>query len=162
MCRNLFLDKAKLFRSETLSKTTLQPRLSLVKFANFVRTSFLQNTTGRLLLIIAVSIVVKRKLAKETVYYDKKTIAQYQFELELLLKRAVQVKERVSEAVVCRLQISNFNLQLYLKETLTQGLSYKICKISKNTFFFTKQLQCLLLSFNSCFQRSPEQKPVRL
>ena len=39
----------------------------LLNFANFVRTPFLQNTTGRLLLIIAVS--------KETVYYDTKTKA---------------------------------------------------------------------------------------
>ena len=30
------------------------------------------------------------------------------------------------------------------------------------TSFFTEQLQCLLLRFNSCFQRSPEQKPLRL
>ena len=28
--------------------------------------------------------------------------------------------------------------------------------------FFTEQLQWLLLRFNSCFQKSPEQKPVRL
>ena len=30
----------------------------------------------------------------------------FQFEPEVLLKRAVQVKEQVSEAVICRLQIS--------------------------------------------------------
>ena len=30
------------------------------------------------------------------------------------------------------------------------------------TPFFTEQLQWLLLRFNSYFQRSPEQKPVRL
>ena len=37
--------------------------------------------------------------------------------------------------------------------------SCKICRFSRNTFF-TKQLQRLLLSLNSYFQRSPEQKPV--
>ena len=42
----------------------------LVNFAEFVRTPFLQNSTGRLLLIRAVSIVAKRILANETVNYD--------------------------------------------------------------------------------------------
>ena len=39
--------------------------------------------------------------------------------------------------------------------------SYEIYKISKNTFFI-EQLQWVLLRFNSCFQRSPRQKPMRL
>ena len=39
--------------------------------------------------------------------------------------------------------------------------SYEICKNSKNTFF-TYEFQWLLLTFNSCFQRSSEQKPVQL
>ena len=42
----------------------------LVNFAKFERTPFLQNSTGRLLLIIAVSIVVKGILTNETVNYD--------------------------------------------------------------------------------------------
>ena len=46
----------------------------LVNFAKFVRTPFLQNSTGRLLLIIAVSIVVKGVLANETVNYDTKAL----------------------------------------------------------------------------------------
>ena len=36
--------------------------------------------------------------------------------------------------------------------------SCETCKISKNTFF-TEECQWLLLTFNSCFQRSSEQKP---
>ena len=44
-----------------------------MNFAKFVRTPFLQNTTGRLLLIIAVSIVVKGELPNETVNYGAKT-----------------------------------------------------------------------------------------
>ena len=47
----------------------------LVNFAKFVRTHFLQNSTGRLLLIIAVSIVAKGVLANETANYDTKTKA---------------------------------------------------------------------------------------
>ena len=46
-----------------------------MKFAKFVGTPFLQNTSGRLLLIIAVSIVVKGELANETVNFDTKTKA---------------------------------------------------------------------------------------
>ena len=46
-----------------------------MNFAKFVRTFFLQNTTGRLLLIIAVSIVVKEELANENLNYDRKTEA---------------------------------------------------------------------------------------
>ena len=44
-----------------------------VNLAKFLRTRFLQNSTGRLLLIIAVSIVAKGVLAHETVNYDTKT-----------------------------------------------------------------------------------------
>ena len=42
-------------------------------FAKFVGTPFLQTTTGRLLLVIAVSVSVNRELANETVNYDTKT-----------------------------------------------------------------------------------------
>ena len=41
-----------------------------MNFAKFVKSLFLQNTTGRLLLIILVSILVKRELANEAVNYD--------------------------------------------------------------------------------------------
>ena len=46
-----------------------------MNFAKFVRTPFLQNITGRLLFIIAVSVVLKGELASETVDYDTKTKA---------------------------------------------------------------------------------------
>ena len=78
-----------------------------VNFAKFVRTPFLQNSTGRLSLIIEVSIVVKGVLANETVNYDTKTKA-YCINLSQkckLLKRTVQVKEQVSVAAVRRPQI---------------------------------------------------------
>ena len=54
-----------------------------MNFAKFVRTHFLQNTTGRLLLILAVSIVMKRELGNETVNYDTKLKHMYQFEPEV-------------------------------------------------------------------------------
>ena len=47
----------------------------LVSFAKFVRTPFFQNSTGRVLLIIAVSVVGKGVLANETMNYDTKTKA---------------------------------------------------------------------------------------
>ena len=43
-----------------------------MNFAKFVKTPFLQNTIERLVLIIAVSIVVKGELANKTVNYDTK------------------------------------------------------------------------------------------
>ena len=46
-----------------------------MNFAEFVRVLFLWNTIGRLLLITAVSIVVKEELTNETVNCDTKTKA---------------------------------------------------------------------------------------
>ena len=46
-----------------------------MNFAKFVRTPFLENITGRLVLIVASSIVVTGKLANETKNYDTKTTA---------------------------------------------------------------------------------------
>ena len=43
----------------------------------------MHNTTGRLVLIIAVSIVVKEELANETVNYAQKLNHMYQFEPEV-------------------------------------------------------------------------------
>ena len=74
-----------------------------MNFAKFVRTPFLQNTTRRLLLIIAVSIVLvmKGELASETVNYDTKTM--YQFEPKCnFLRNTLQLKQHVLEAVVRR------------------------------------------------------------
>ena len=71
--------------------------------AKFVRTPYLQNTTRRLLLIIAVSIALamKGELASETENYDTKTM--YQFEPKCnLLRSTLHVKQQVSEAVVRR------------------------------------------------------------
>ena len=53
-----------------------------MNFAKFVRTPFLQNTTGRQLLI-AVSMIMKGELANEAVNYDTKLKHMYQFEPEV-------------------------------------------------------------------------------
>ena len=50
-----------------------------MNFAKFVSTPFLQKTTRRILLIIAVSKIVKGELSNETVTYDIE-IKIYQFE----------------------------------------------------------------------------------
>ena len=71
MCDIVF-EKAK-SRGGTVNRTS---SCFLVNSAKFVRIPILQNTTGRLLLIIAVSIVVKGELENETVNYDIKTKAQ--------------------------------------------------------------------------------------
>ena len=54
-----------------------------MNFPKFVRTSFLQNTTGRLFPIIAVSMAMKGELANENVNYDTKLKHMYQFEPEV-------------------------------------------------------------------------------
>ena len=73
-----------------------------MNFTKFVRTPFLQNTTRRLLLIIAVSIllVMKGELASQTVNYDTKAMCQFEPKFNLL-SSTLQVKQQVSEAVVC-------------------------------------------------------------
>ena len=75
LCWNLFFDKVKLCRYLTSLKTSLYRRCFLTNFAKFVRAPFLQNTTERLLLIVAVSIVVKGELENENLDYDTKTNA---------------------------------------------------------------------------------------
>ena len=58
---------------------TIWRKCFLVNFTKSVRTLFLQNTTKRLLLIIALSTVVKGELANETINYDAKTKAYVPF-----------------------------------------------------------------------------------
>ena len=114
LCRDVAFDKDKLCRSSTSLKTVFQRRYFLVMFAKFVGTPFLQNTTGRLLLIMAVSIVMKGELENETVNYDTKTKAYLLIAARSVSyqKRAVLVKfEQVSEGVVCR----SSSKQVFLK-----------------------------------------------
>ena len=57
-----------------------------MNFAKFVRTPFLQNTTRRLLLIIAVSVVLvmKGELGSETVNDDTKIMYQFEPQVQLI------------------------------------------------------------------------------
>ena len=98
-----------------------------------------------------------------------------------LLKRGVQVKEEG----VRRLQIRCFYkfCKFYRKISVLEFLfnkaaGLKVCNSIKSrlqhrcfpvelakflkTLFFTEEYQWLPLTFNLCFQRSSEQKPVRL
>ena len=56
-------------------KTRFQRRFFPVNFAKLVRSPFLQNTTGRLVLIITVPTTVMAKLGNEIVNQDTKTKA---------------------------------------------------------------------------------------
>ena len=58
-----------------------------MKVVKFVGTLFSQDTTGQLLLIVAISIVVKGELANKTVNYDTKAKAHIWTNLS---KRAVK------------------------------------------------------------------------
>ena len=133
MCQSVFFDNVNPCTSAASLKTRLQHRCFLVNFAKFVRTSFSQNTTRRLLLIIAVSIVLVMKggLASETVNNDTKTVHIFESQV-YLLRRTLQVKQQVSEAVLRRPQTSVF----------------------KNFVNFTGKHLCLsLLVFNSIKKR---------
>ena len=54
LCQSLFLNKIAGFRSATLLKKRLWHRCFSVHFTKFLRSPFLQNTSGRLLLTIAI------------------------------------------------------------------------------------------------------------
>ena len=64
-----------------------------LEFCEICKATFLQNTTDRLLLIIAVSIAVKGELANETVDYDIE-IKAYQFESEVQVIKKGSAGER--------------------------------------------------------------------
>ena len=66
LCRNLFFDKAKLCTSATSLKSGLSSRCFQAKI---VGTLFSQNTTERLLLIVAISILMKGELASKNGNY---------------------------------------------------------------------------------------------
>ena len=74
-----------------------------MNFAKFARTPFFQNSTRRLLLIIAVSIVLVMmgELGSETVNYGTKIV--YQFEPKRnLLRSTLRAKQQVWLPVVRR------------------------------------------------------------
>ena len=54
LCQSLFFNKVAGLRPTTLLKKRLRQRCFPVNFAKFLRTPFLQNTSGRLLLYVSV------------------------------------------------------------------------------------------------------------
>ena len=76
----------------------------MINFAEFTRTPFLQNTTRCLLLIKAISIVFVMigELDSESLNYDTKPLTNLSHKRNLL-RRTLQVKQQISEAVVRRL-----------------------------------------------------------
>ena len=117
-------------------------------FGKFVRTPFLQNATRRLPLIIAVSIVLvmKEELASETVNYNTKHYV-----------KSVQIRSFFW---------SVFSSNLTEYGEIKKRLQHRCFPVKFTKFlrtpFCIELLQWLLLRFNSCFQRSPGQKPMRL
>ena len=108
----------------------------------------MQNTTRRLLLIIAVSIalVMKRELASETVNNNTKHCV-----------KSVQIRSSFW-SVFSRIQTEYREIK---KRLQYRCFPVKFTKFLR-TPFFIERLQWLLLRFKSCFQRSPGQKPMRL
>ena len=84
----------------------LQHLCSVVNLLKFVRTHFLPNATGRLFLIIAVSLVVKGELANETVNYDTE-IESYQFEPEVQVIKRGSPGERTGLTRVSEEEVRN-------------------------------------------------------
>ena len=119
-----------------------------MNFAKFVRIPFLQNTTRRLLLVIAVSIalVMKGELANETINYNTKHCV-----------KSVQTRSFLWSVFSCILTEYG---------EIKKRLQYRCLPVNFTKFlrtpFCIEQLKWLLLRFNSCFQRSPGQKPMRL
>ena len=116
-----------------------------MNFAKFGRTLFLQNTTRRLLLIIAVLVVLvmKGELTSETVNYDD-TKAMYQCKTKCnLLRSTLQVKQQVSEAVVRRfLKLSstpqkNMCLSLLACNSIEKRLQYRCFSVKFTKFLRT-------------------------
>ena len=116
---------------------------------------------------------MKGELASETVNYDTKIMYQFEPKWNLLISTP-QVKQQVSEAVARRfLKISetpstgkHLRLSLLACNSVKKILQYRCFSVKFTKFlrtpFFIGKLQWLLLRFNSCFQRSPGQKPMRL
>ena len=121
----------------------------IAKFANFVETPFSQSTTGRLLLLVAVSIVVMGELANKTVNYEK---GQSKWKNRFRKQSFADFKLGV---------LKNF-------VSFTRKHLWKVCNSIKKGLQRSRFLWNLQNSFSgyfwglTCFQRSPEQKPLRL
>ena len=127
-----------------------------MKCAKFVGSSFSQNTTGRLLMIIAVSIAVKRELTNKTVNYATKTLNPWKTKAYVPLWAGSVIKKctpgQRSGFRNSPLQTPN-NLFLKISKDFKKVFfSVKFAKFLR-TPYFTEQLQCLLLTCNSLFPK---------
>ena len=129
-----------------------------MNFAKFARLPFLQNTTRRLLLIIAVSIVlvVKGKFASETVNYDTKTMYQSEPQVKLIKKdtpgQTAGFRSSRSYTSVLKNFENSTGKNLCLSLLACNSIKYRRFPVKFTKFirtsFFIEQLQWLLLRFN--------------
>ena len=129
-----------------------------MNFAKFARLPFLQNTTRRLLLIIAVSIVlvVKGKFASETVNYDTKTMYQSEPQVKLIKKdtpgQTTGFRSSRSYTSVFKNFENSTGKNLCLSLLACNSIKYRCFPVKFTKFirtsFFIEQLQWPLLRFN--------------
>ena len=118
------------YRSATSFKTILQRSFFLVIFEKFLGAPFVQNTTRRLFLIIAVSVLVREELANKTVNYD--------------ICKLIYVLQFVHA-------ISSL-LEVFYKKVVLKNFSKLPGKHKKHSF--GSFLFCVLLVFLKCSQNS--------
>ena len=129
-----------------------------MNFAKFARLPFLQNTTRRLLLIIAVSIVlvVKGKFASETVNYDTKTMYQSEPQVKLIKKdtpgQTTGFRSSRSYTSVFKNFENSTGKNLCLSLLACNSIKYRCFPVKFTKFirtsFFIEQLQWPLQRFN--------------
>ena len=128
----------------------------------------MQNTTRRLLLIIAVSIALvirENWLVKPQIIMQKPCTNLSHNSNHSRWNSFRSCRCRVFKSFVNPTR-NNLCLSLLACNSVKKRLQYwcfpvKFTKFLRTPFFIV-QLQLLLLRFNSCFQRSPGQKPMRL
>ena len=120
LCRNQFFDKVKLCRSSTSLKKESLPQVLSCEICEICESTFFENTTVGLLLIIALSIVVKGELVNENLNYNTKTKAYVP-----ILARSVNYQNR---AVLVQFEKQKLQKQLFA-DVLQKG----VLKISANS-----------------------------
>ena len=167
-----FLIKLYSVDPQLYKKRVFSARCFLAKFAKFVGTRFCRTLTDEWFWLKQYLLSVSYSVSVSSIYFwrgnwqTKRQIMtwklkhKYQFWPEVkLLKRAVQVKEQVSEAVIHRLQVRcSYKFRKFLRKKICVGVSNKVtglkicnsikkklqhsyflvkfCKISKNNFFY--------------------------
>ena len=129
---------------------------------NYAKTPFLQNAMGKLLLILAISIVVKGELESETVSYDTEMKA-YKFEPEVLsdqkghfgwenrFNSCFQRKSPEWKSVLLPVINTRFNWKIWPNDFFSGTCFVKVLskcclEFNKNSQFWTKFYTSSLLS----------------